>query len=154
MYEARRQMWLGMLLKQMEELDAKRRFIQAILDDKLVLQKRTDEEIVEGLKRCSIPALSCMEKPDAYDSYDYVLRMRMDRVKQSAVKELDEQIAEKQAEKERLEAETASSLWLADLTEFQEAWVKYSEVRVTESVSVAKSDSAVTKKKKPMVSKK
>ena len=79
----------------------------------------------------------------------------MDRVKQSAVIELDEQIAEKQTEKERLEAETASSLWLADLTEFQEAWVKYSEVRVMESVSVAKSDSTVkVARKKQAVSKK
>ena len=154
LYEARRQLWLKTLLSQMEELDAKRRFIQAILDDRLVLQKRTDEQIIEGLKACSIPALSCMEKPDVYDSYDYVLRMRMDRVKQSAVVELDEQIAEKQAEKERLEAETASSLWLADLTEFQEAWVKYSEVRVMESVSVAKSDSAKVARKKQAVNKK
>jgi len=155
LYEARRQQWLSTLMKQMEELDAKRRFIQAILDDRLVLQKRTDEQIIEGLKACSIPALSNMEKPDAYDSYDYVLRMRMDRVKQSAVVELDEQIAEKQAEKERLEAETASSLWLADLTEFQEAWIKYSEVRVMESVSVAKSDSAMkVVRKKQAVSKK
>ena len=155
LYEARRQLWLTTLMKQMEELDAKRRFIQAILDDKLVLQKQTDEQIIEGLKRCSIPPLSCPEKPDAYDSYDYVLRMRMDRVKQSAVIELDEQIAEKQMEKERLESETASSLWLADLAEFQEAWVKYSEVRVADSVSVAKSDSATTKtKKKPVVGKK
>jgi len=154
LYEARRQLWLKTLLTQMEELDAKRRFIQAILDERLVLQKRSDEDIVEGLKRCAIPPLSCPEKPDAYDSYDYVLRMRMDRVKQSAVIELDEQIAEKQTEKERLEAETASSLWLADLTEFQEAWVKYSEVRVQESVSVAKSESAAGKapRKKPTVS--
>jgi hypothetical protein len=71
-----------------------------------------------------------------------------------AVVELDEQIAEKQAEKERLEVETASSLWLADLTEFQEAWIKYSEVCVVESVSVAKSDSAKVARKKQVVNKK
>jgi len=64
-------------------------------------------------------------------------------------------ICKKQTEKERLESETASSLWLADLAEFQEAWVKYSEVRVADSVSVAKSDSAVkVVRKKPAVSKK
>jgi len=64
-------------------------------------------------------------------------------------------ICKKQTEKEHLEAETASSLWLADLTEFQEAWIKYSEVRVMESISVAKSDSAVkVVRKKQAVSKK
>jgi hypothetical protein len=133
------------LEEQMAELDAKRRFIQAMLDEKIVLHRKTDEEIVAQLKACAIPALSNVEKPYAYDSYDYVLRMRMDRVKQSAVLELDTQIAEKQAEKERLEGETGSSLWLADLTAFQTAWTKYCDVRVSESVSVAKSE-GVTKK--------
>ena len=38
MYEARRQSNLAVLKKQIEELDAKRRFIQAILDERLELQ--------------------------------------------------------------------------------------------------------------------
>jgi DNA topoisomerase-2 len=155
LYESRRVMLLAALQKQIDELDAKRRFIQAILDGTLVLQKRTDEEIVAGLKANQIPALSCMEKPDEYDSYDYVLRMRMDRVKAAAVIELDEQIAEKREEIAHLEAETASSLWLADLEEFRQAWIHYSEVRIFESVSVSTSDGTKqVKKRKPAVGKK
>jgi len=156
MYEARRLSILKTLQKQIEELDARRRFIQAILDDRLVLQKKTDEEIVAGLKACEIPALTCPEKPDEYDSYEYVLKMRIDRVKQAAVIDLDTQVLEKQTEIGRLEAETAASLWLADLEEFRESWVAYSESRVAESVSVAKSDGVVkvVRKKKPIVAKK
>lgn len=155
LYESRRVMLLEALQKQIDELDAKRRFIQAILDGTLVLQKRTDEEIVAGLKANQIPALSCMEKPDEYDSYDYVLRMRMDRVKAAAVIELDEQIAEKREEIAHLETETASSLWLADLEEFRQAWIHYSEVRIFESVSVSTSDGTKpVKKRKPAVGKK
>lgn len=55
LYETRRLSILETLQKQIDELDAKRRFIQAILDDKLVLQKKSDEEIVAGLKACNIP---------------------------------------------------------------------------------------------------
>jgi len=154
MYEARRKNMLEVLGSQMRELDAKRRFIQAIIDDRLVLQKKSDEEIVAGLKACEIPALSNLEKPDEYDSYDYVLRMRMDRVKQSAVIELDGQWEEKRTEKERVEAETGSSLWLADLEAFRLAWVQYSLERVASSVSVASSDAKVVKKRKPMIAKK
>ena len=155
LYESRRVMLLAALQKQIDELDAKRRFIQAILDDRLVLQKKSDEEIVAGLKANQIPALSCTEKPDAYDSYDYVLRMRMDRVKAAAVQELDGQIAEKRVEIEHLESETASSMWLADLEEFHQAWIQYSEVRIFESVSVSSSDGAkVVKKRKPTIMKK
>ena len=154
MYEARRIMMMENLEKQMRELDAKRRFLQALLDERLVLSRKSDEEIVAQLKACEIPALSNLDLPDAYDSYDYVLRMRMDRVKQSAVTELDGQIAEKGAEIEHLEGETGSSMWLADLEEFRLTWVQYSEERVASSVSVAKSDSIkVQKKKRPGVAK-
>jgi DNA gyrase/topoisomerase IV subunit A len=153
MYEARRLKMLEVLAGQMRELNAKRRFIQALLDERLVLQKKTDEEIVAGLKACDIPALSNLEKPDEYDSYDYVLRMRMDRVKQSAVVDLDGQLDEKRTEKERLEAESGSSMWLADLEAFRLAWVQYSAERIASSVSVERSDAKVVKKKKLMIAK-
>jgi DNA topoisomerase-2 len=146
-YEERRLSILETLTKQITELDAKRRFIQAILDDRLVLQKKSDEEIVESLKECDIPALNNMEKPDEYDSYEYCVKMRIDRVKQSAVIELDRQIAEKQEEIDRLEAETANSLWLSDLDDFEKCWNEMSALRLSDSVSVAKSE---TKKRKPV----
>jgi DNA topoisomerase-2 len=160
LYEARRLSILETLKKQIEELDAKRRFIQAILDDKLVLQKKTDEEIVAGLKACDIPALSGRDAPDSVDSYEYVLRMRIDRVKKSAVIELDTQIAEKQEEIERLEAETGSSLWLADLGEFEECWKKFAGDRVgevaasSESAKVANGGAGFPRRRKPVAAKK
>ena len=152
LYEARRLAILGILTAQNVELDAKRRFLQAVLDERLILQKKTDEEIVSQLQACSIPPLSCVEKPDAYESYDYVLRMRMDRVKQSAIDELDGQIREKEVEIERLEGETASSLWLSDLAELEQAWGRMSAARIAESVAVATSESAVKpRKRRPTV---
>ena len=155
LYEGRRQNTLASLKKQITELDARRRFIQAILEDRLVLQKKTDEEIVEGLKRCDIPPLSNPEKPDDYDSYEYCVKMRIDRVKQAAVVELDRQISDKQSEIDRLEAETASSLWISDLDEFEVAWKAMSTLRAIEATSVTKSDAAAAgpKKKKPVVAK-
>jgi DNA topoisomerase-2 len=143
-YEGRRTMMLEQLQKQIDELDAKRRFIQAILDEILVLQKKSDEEIVEGLKNCNIPPLSCPDKPDNYDSYDYVLRMRIDRLKQSAIIELDKQISDKQTEIQYFQSQTASSLWMNDLNEFLESWKLYSEHRITDSSS-SKQDSSKSK---------
>lgn len=157
-YETRRQTILAALQKQIDELDAKRRFIQAILDDRLVLQKKSDEEIVEGLKHCNIPPLSCPEKPDEYDSYEYVVRMRIDKVKKSAIIEMDKQIIDKQTEIDRLEGETASSLWLADLDDFDEAWEKYVQVRNESMTAIGQSESAASakgvkapRKKKPTI---
>ena len=156
LYEGRRQNTLASLKKQITELDARRRFIQAILEERLVLQKKTDEEIVEGLKQCDIPPLSNPGAPDEYDSYEYCVKMRIDRVKQAAVVELDRHISDKQAEIDRLEAETASSLWISDLNEFEEAWKAMSTLRASEATSVTKSDvpgGMTVKKRKPAVAK-
>ena len=152
MYEARRLSQLGTLEKQITELDAKRRFIQAILDERLVLQKKTDEEIVLGLQACSIPPLSNPDHPMAYDSYEYVLKMRIDRLKLAAVIELDKQIADKQAEIDYLESQTGASLWIKDLDEFMEAWSAYAAARNAESVPGA--TAAPPQKKKRAVIKK
>jgi hypothetical protein len=146
MYEARRLSQLGTLTKQITELDAKRRFIQAILDERLVLQKKTDEEIVLGLQACDIPPLSDLDHPSAYESYEYVLKMRIDRLKLAAVIELDKQIAEKQGEIDYLESQTGASLWIQDLDEFQEAWVTYATSREAESVPIAVRADAPKKK--------
>ena len=155
LYEGRRQAALLTLKKQITELDARRRFIQAILEDRLVLQKKTYEEIVEQLKLCDIPPLSNPGAPDEYDSYEYCVKMRIDRVKQAAVVELDKQISDKQVEIDRLEAETASSLWISDLDEFEEAWKAMSALRASEATSVTKSDAVgPVKKKKPVIAKK
>ena len=143
MYEARRMHVMRGLEAQMRELDAKRRFIQAILDETLVLQKRSDAEIVEGLKACAIPPLSCPEKPDEYDSYDYVLRMRIDRLKQAAIDDLDAQIAEKQGELDHLKSQTAESLWNTDLDEFMSAWSAYGESRIAQASSTTASGATV-----------
>jgi DNA topoisomerase-2 len=160
MYEARRLNILETLKKQIEELDAKRRFIQAILDEKLVLQKKSDIEIVEGLKKCNIPPLSNPVAPDDYNSYDYVTRMRIDKVKHSAIIEMDTHITEKQGEIEYYEGETAEDLWMTDLEEFDEAWKVYSRMRIESQTAIAKSESgskktssAPKKRGKPSVAK-
>lgn len=157
MYEARRQSILETLKKQIEELDARRRFIQAILDERLILQKKTDDEIVAQLKVCNIPPLSNPTAPDEYDSYEYCVKMRIDRVKQSAVIELDKQITDKRTEIERLEAETASSLWMADLDDFEATWKMMSQIRLEDATSIAKSETPSGKtparKRKPGVAK-
>lgn len=82
--------------------------------------------------------------------------MRIDRVKKSAVVELDKQIADKTCEIERLEEETDSSLWLSDLSEFEEAWRAQSASRSADAVSIAKSETPSGKaprKRKPVTSK-
>jgi hypothetical protein len=148
-YEARRVAQLEQLVREITELEAKRAFIAAILEDRLVLMRKSDEEIVAGLKACGIPPLSDPSKADAVEGYDYVLRLRIDRVKASAIAELDEQVAGKRAEIAALEATTPAAMWLNDLATFETAWSRYKAAREADLAGTG-----VVSAKKPVVRRK
>jgi len=85
--------------------------------------------VLSGLKVCGIPPLSDPGAPESVKAYEYVLRLRIDRLKASAIAELDEEVAIKKGEKARLEGETPGTMWLADLADFKEAWTAYKDAR-------------------------
>lgn len=121
-YETRRQHEMARLEREALEADAKARFLKAILDGSLELRGASDEEIVSGMQMNDLPPLSNPEKPDDVDSYDYLLRLRMDRVKASAVEDAERAVLAARMAYEALRDTTASALWLSDLNEFEESW--------------------------------
>jgi len=152
-YEQRRVKQLEQLVKEVTELEAKRAFLKAILEDRLILMKKTDEEIVAGLKTCGIPPLSDPTDPDSVSSYEYVLRLRIDRVKASAVLELEKEVEERHAVQRGLEGMTPAAMWLKDLEEFRSAWLVYKEARAAE-MAVSGTKEPTTKKKRLVIRKK
>ena len=151
LYEARRLKQLEQLSAQVQELDAKRAFLTAILEERLVLMKKTDEEIVTGLKTCGIPPLSDPSSPDKVDSYEFVLRLRIDRVKASAIAELEKDASNKRAEMEELEKATPAAMWLSDLADFRKAWTIYKENRLATMAIGGETVAASGGKKKRVV---
>ena len=86
------------------------------------LRKATDEEIVSAMILHSLPPLSKPDDADSVDAYEYLLRLRMDRVKASAIEEAEKDVLEARMAYETLRDTTASALWLDDLNEFETAW--------------------------------
>jgi DNA topoisomerase-2 len=123
-YEERRQKEMERLRAEAVESDAKARFIKAVLAGTMELRRATDEAIVEMMKKHSLPALSGAHDVEDIESYEYLLRLRMDRVKAAAVTEAEEAVARARAAVAELEATTAAQLWLRDLAEFEETWTK------------------------------
>ena len=152
-YEQRRLKQLEALQKELTELEAKRAFLTAILDGRLDLMRKTDEAIVGGLKAVGIPALSKPEAPDTVEAYDYVLRLRMDRVKASAVEALDKEVGALRVQKEELERSTPAALWASDLDEFEAAWTRHIEARVAAQASAGPAKKTVVRKKAPVAAK-
>jgi DNA topoisomerase II len=120
-YEERRASEMARLQAEAKEADAKARFLKAVLEGTIELRRATDEVIVALMKAHDLPALS---GPDAdnVDSYDYLLRLRMDRVKAAAVQEQEKAVAVAKAAVAVLEGTTASAMWLRDLDDFVAGW--------------------------------
>jgi len=125
-YEQRRLNEMERLEAEAVEADAKARFIKAVLAGTLELRRATDSDIVAAMKAHSLPALSgsSASAADSVDGYDYLLRLRMDRVKATAVQDAEAAVAAARAAVAQLQTTTAAQLWLKDLVEFEAAWEK------------------------------
>jgi len=145
-YEERRASEMARLQAEAKEADAKARFLRAVLDGTIELRRATDEAIVALMKSHDLPALS---GPDAdhVDSYDYLLRLRMDRVKAAAVTEQEKAVATARAAVAVLEGTTASAMWLRDLDDFVAGWRAMKGAREALLTGVAPKKFKLAKKK-------
>jgi DNA topoisomerase-2 len=123
-YEARRAAEIERQRREAEEADAKARFLQAVLDGTIDMRRASDEDIVAAMIAHELPALSGDKIATNVDAYDYLLRLRMDRVKAAAVEEHKKAVVVAQEALAALEATTAAAMWLSDLAAFEAAWVK------------------------------
>jgi hypothetical protein len=145
-YERRRQREMDRLKREAVEYDAKARFIQAVLKGTVELRSATDEQIVAAMVKHSLPPLSKPESADSVDAYEYLLKMRMDRVKSSAVEDARKHVEAAQSALDLLKATTAENLWLRDLDMFEKSWAA---LQVT--LEASKSDSPMKKEVKKIL---
>ena len=93
------------------------------------LRRKSDEAIVEALKAEELPALDAMDEPNSVNSYEYLLRMRMDRVKASAVEDARNHVEAVKVVLETLRGTKAADLWIRDLEAFEMGWASLRDAR-------------------------
>jgi DNA topoisomerase II len=121
-YETRRAYQIKTLKDQIEELHAKWLFVRAIVDGRLKIVNQEDEIVLKGLKELELPPRSDRENPNTLGAYEYLMRMRVDRIKKKSVVEAEEDLAKAKAKLVELEATTPVSLWSKELDEFMDVW--------------------------------
>jgi len=127
-YGKRKAHELARLLTELVELRARLLFVKAVVDKRLVIANVEDDVLLVALRALGLPALSSGE--DGLKGYEYLLRMRVDRLKAAAVAELEREVDETQRRHDALAAMTPESLWSTDLDEFDTAWTDYTEWRL------------------------
>lgn len=143
-YEERRAKEIARLKAEAVQADAKARFIRAVLEGTMDLRRKSDTDIVAAMLAHDLPPLSPGAEGSA-DKWEYLLRLRMDRVKAAAVEEAEAAVRRAQAELAELEGTTAGQLWLNDLEEFEAAWQKMIAARAAASVMPAQRKAAPKK---------
>lgn len=147
-YGLRKEHELARLREVIRELDARHAFVKAVVEKRLVVANAEDEDLLAGLKKIGVPPISAPDHADDLKGYEYLLRMRVDRLKASAVAELEKEVAETKAKYATLDATSVEELWLSDLAVFETAWSEYIEKRKLAYEEAAASSSGVGEKKK------
>jgi hypothetical protein len=133
-YVARKANELARMDAEIVELDARVRFVRAVVAGTLVVANAVDETLLAGLTALSLPALSGGE---GLKGYEYLLRMRVDRLKAAAVLELEAELAAARAARAALEAKSPEMLWVDDLNVFEESYGKFVTAREAAKAEVA-----------------
>lgn len=128
-YLARKEAVLARLKDEITETEARVTFVKAVVDGTLVVSNADDDELLEGLIRIGVPPLSLGE---GLRGFEYLLRMRVDRLKASAVLELERELAKLIEQRDSLMAKTPEILWLEDLDELSVAYGVHKANRVAQ----------------------
>lgn len=147
MYGIRKEYELERMRKEIVELDARLVFIKAVVERRLILANAEDTDLLAGMKGLHVPPLSAPDDPNDLKAYDYLLRMRVDRLKASSLSALEKDVADAKVAMVALEATTIESLWMQDLDMFESAWSDFMKRRDT-AFEEAEKEGAVEAAKK------
>ncbi|KAI1143059.1 type II DNA topoisomerase [Hypoxylon sp. FL0543] len=143
-YADRKVHWLGVYDADYRKLKNQARFIQEIMDGKLVVSRKKKQVIVGELRERKYESFAKgqekktkseddeegnveegeeeAETDTAANGYDYLLSMHIWSFTQERLDRLKDQIVKKKAERDSLEALSEKDLWCRDLEEFEIEW--------------------------------
>ena len=162
-YVSRKTNELARLDAEIVELDARVRFVRAVVAGTLVVANAEDAVLFADMQKLGLPTLSASSGGSAPASassgaddlrgYEYLLRMRVDRLKAKAVLELEAELAAVKEQRDALAAKSAEDLWLADLEVFEGAYTTFVAARLAARSQVGVAAPAVKKTVKPRAKK-
>ena len=110
LYEVRKQGEIQRMKAQIEILENKVKFIEGVINKKIVLQNQQEEQVLQQIQSCGITKKE--------DSYDYLLSMAIRSLTSQRLQELHNDVIKAKAELKRLEDEPVSTTWLTECSEF------------------------------------
>ncbi|KAK9422434.1 putative DNA topoisomerase [Seiridium unicorne] len=169
LYKERKAHWLNVLDADHRKLSNQARFIKEIMDNKLVVNRKKKQVVVDELRARKyepFPKNSNTKKTKADEDevdaegedeietesdsgsrdFDYLLSMPIWSFTQERLDRLKEQLIKKKAEYDELEAKSEKDLWCTDLDEFEIEWENQLRLDAEITTSIRRMGRRVSKK--------
>ena len=117
LYQKRKAYQLNELEESIKIISAKCRFILDIIDENVIIQKRTKDNIIQQLSEKDYPLIN--------ESYDYLLRLPIYTLSQEEIDKLMKEKGELEEDYKDLQETTIKDMWLLELTVFQKFYKKF-----------------------------
>jgi DNA gyrase/topoisomerase IV subunit B len=109
-YSMRRKRMIDDLSSKIKVLEDKYRFLKLVIEDKIVIFKKTKQEILAQMKQHKIPE-------------DLLTTIRLSSLSEDELNELLKEIEELKKEKEEIQKLLPEQMWITDLKEFRKKYV-------------------------------
>jgi DNA topoisomerase-2 len=116
-YSKRKQFVLKLYENELKILEAKVRFIDCILSEKIKIKKREEDDVIQDIRANGFEELSYNIESDK-PSYRYLTDMKLFSLTKNKMKELAEERDKKRKEYELYAKTTIKELWTRELDEF------------------------------------
>lgn len=150
MYQTRKEHIIEKLGQQIVRLSNKSRFIRELLDDTIVLIKKSKQAVEDILEHRGYQKLTQSSSVNQSEepSYSYLISMPMSQVFQENADKLFQDCANKEAELLLVQNTTTSEMWLSELDTLRIEYDKYVQQRADEALEDNKDEEAQEKKPK------
>lgn len=156
-YYVRRKEYLeNRLMRDLEVISARVRFILAILDDEIILKGKDEEQLDAELERLKYPKFTKGKleyDPKAVNenpSYDYLTSMPIRSMTKKRLEELKKQKDDKQVQYDDLKTKSIYDLWNDDLDDIEKVYSKHLVAYESEKDTTAVGSSVSKGKRKPV----
>ena len=116
-YTVRKNYYLDKYQKELDALKWKMKFIEDVLEDRIIINRKKRDEIIDQLIKKKYPQQN-------NDKYDYLLSMPIHSFTYEKIEDLKEKINNKEEEINLLESKSEKEIWSDELDEFRVAYVK------------------------------
>jgi DNA topoisomerase-2 len=115
------------------------KFIEDVLEDRIVINRKKRDEIVAQLIKKKYPNMGD-------EKYDYLLTMPIHNFTHEKIEELQEKINNKESEMKTLDSKSEKQIWIEELDEFKAAYVKeYNPLATKVAIKQVKPEAPIKK---------